>query len=974
MKKVDWKSGIWKNFLIFCVCYVATAAMADVSISVSASGRSKTSGNGHFIQNGAPWPSNLASFDSAAGDIHYYFGENNPENDLDATFSEIATEEPVNGIAIIKPGKVLLNVTSSDTRSRYIYVHLYCTVESAANLKLSTGTYEPSSEPATASLNWGSISGLPVPYEPVGGVKVKIDRTLLIWMPGGAVSLPPVAIYARADAQGASESYPFTLSSVYMRFQISAYEVGGSDPMATLQQVYRPQPVGQPEIDYSDPSFTRWLPLAFTVHSPHLAFKMNAHTNGSPWGNIDTPYSIALRRDTSWGQVGVPHYQNRIPPELAMSPTPPPRLSDGATPMLSITDADGGRLLFHPTTLQPTQEIRSELVALPTGGYELRHAGPPGALKSRGYFTYRFEALPTSATSSAPARLLNISDELGNSHQLVWKASGNPFLTVTDSSSSRRLLFYRNGASGYLTYVDAPVMTGTTPFVRTRIILDTLGRITRLAVYEGTSTVALRTQNFTYSSDYLYALASHSAQGIDQNFTYAPSGIRDDFDNEIPLLSSLVIGDVTDFSGSDSSTVPVGTTTTRRWGAASTPVASQGTPASRTDSFTDANGAVSSLLYSSHPSDPSLTQSSGNLASLAVTRPSLDPDIALIATTKVVATPDIVRPTIVSVTDPQGMVTESTYDSYGNVLTATDVLGNVWESTYSADGKRLLSTTDPTGQSATMHYGENGAPSSLLTSVEDSAGRIRGRTEYNSFGQAVASRTSATVHASGQESATLFEYHPVTGDLTRVTDALGHQIVSGVFDQTTRSIVPGSDYDPLGDRLAYTAFPDTGDPATSNFPLTTRMVYDATQTLRQVISPDGTTLTNNVTNAGVFTGFEVAKNGVSLTKKNWTRDSRGRVIQTRDGLGTVAKYRYDRNSNVTQLIDPKGNITQRVFGALNEPRATIWPDGAQSSIAYDINSRIKQITDERGNVAGLIYDGAGRLYQAMLNNGQSVVT
>jgi hypothetical protein len=439
MKKTNWQLGLWKNLLAFFVCCVATGAMADVSVSVSASGRSKTSGNGHFIQNGATWPSNLASFDSAAGDIHYYFGENNPENDSDTTFSELATEETVDGVVIVKPGKVLLQVASNDTRSRYVYVHLYCTVESAANLKTSTGTYDPAL--ATASINWGSISGSPVPYEPVGGVKVKIDRTLLIWMPGGAATLPPVSIYARAEAQGASAYYPFTLSSVYMRFQISAYEVGGPDPMATLQQVYRPQPVGQPEIDYSDPSFTRWLPLAFTVHSPHLAFKMNAHTNSAPWGNIDTPYSIALRRDTSWGQAGVPHYQNRIPPELEMSPPPPPRLSDGATPMLSITDADGGRLLFNPATLQPTQDIRSELVALPGGGYELRNAGPPGALKARGYFTYRFEALPASATSSIPARLLRISDELGNNHQLVWKASGNPFLTVTDSSSARRLLF-----------------------------------------------------------------------------------------------------------------------------------------------------------------------------------------------------------------------------------------------------------------------------------------------------------------------------------------------------------------------------------------------------------------------------------------------------------------------------------------------------------------------------------------------------
>ncbi|WP_395145885.1 hypothetical protein [Armatimonas sp.] len=168
----------------------------------------------------------------------------------------------------------------------------------------------------------------------------------------------------------------------------------------------------------SDPSYTRWVPLAFSPNLNSQPFRTQQGALPKPWGNIDCLYSIRQRQENNADNPGqIIKYWH---PEVNGSAIS----SSGAWTV--VYDANGDRLCWLFGSI-PEPGVKSELV-----GTELRHAGPPGAMRQRGNYTYKF---------SSEGNLLWFKDDHGNQQTLTWVPNGN--LYVSDSSSGRSLLFER---------------------------------------------------------------------------------------------------------------------------------------------------------------------------------------------------------------------------------------------------------------------------------------------------------------------------------------------------------------------------------------------------------------------------------------------------------------------------------------------------------------------------------------------------
>src|SRR5579884_1907540 len=667
-----------------------------------------------------------------------------------------------------------------------------------------------------------------------------------------------------------------------------------------------------------DPTFTRWLPLSFAPLITSQPFRTQSGALPAPWGNANCYYSLTLRQEPSNPNLDLEGYGVSYLPSAGAdgtynSPGAPYRVLAGPmVPAYAITDAGGERLVFD-SNMAGFDDVHSTLSAQQGGLYVLSNAGPPGALKQKGYFTYTFQQV---STNPLVARLIAIQDELGNQQTLTW-GSAVPFLTVTDSSSGRRLVFHAD-ASGYVSSVDAPALSGSTPNTHTVTTFDTTGHMTGLKVYTGDGLTLLATDTFTYGGANGDAIASASQGLSTASFSYiSDSFAADPFGLAIPRLSSATYGSSTDTSSSDDG-LSIQGTYSYTWAPFQKGYDNWGNDA-RTNTVTDPKGNKTSILLQ-------LTNSvTGAINGELITGPSYTGAAAGLTT----------------------LPWQLSLDANQNLTALTDPLNHTWQWSYSTDGKLLLSATDPTGLIWTFRYGENLNPASRLTSLLDPGGAARVQLAYNSFGQPISSTVPAGVSASGTNEVTQFSYDVTTGDLTRLTNPLGDAL--GL-----------TSYDALGDPLTVALYPDTGNPATSTTPLVTSIQYNAAQLPTQITDPSGVSLVTTFNN-GVPTLYKLVNQGVTQAQMSLSYDSRGRVYSTSDLVGTLAQFKYDKNSNVTKVLDGKGNATRLNYGPNNEPTGVVWPSNNSASRRYDAGGRVTSTTDERGVVTNFLYYADNRL-------------
>ena len=673
---------------------------------------------------------------------------------------------------------------------------------------------------------------------------------------------------------------------------------------------------GNVQANIGDPTFTRWLPLTYSPVVSSQPVRNMAGSLPAPWGNVSCLYSINLHRENNV-DVNGGFLRYLIP-----SGVPAKTISNTVTsnPGYVITDANGNRLTYDNNFVRNT-DIFSDLVGIAGGGYELRNAGPAGAIASRGRYTYRFEPLPsTDPNNFQPARLIAVIDDMGNQQSLTW-GSG---LTVTDSSSGRQRTFVA-GTGGYYTTVNAPGSPGT----KTTVTYDGSGHATQLQVFLSTGGLAVRNDLFGYSGD---TINSIQQLGLTSTFTYLTTGAPDALGSLIPRIATGVYGSSTDTTSSDTGGSVQGTysftygTQTNPYGGVDARKNTVTDPRGNiwTTSWNDVNGAIHTLTSTG----PTYTGAAGANQ------------------TSVNYSPDINHPTSIAATDALNQIWQANVDGNGNPTQFVDPLSNIVNLGWSADGKYLTSVQDPTGLSWLFGYTGN-----RVTSVTDPGNSTRLTAIYNAFGQPTSVTVPAAVAASGTAETSALTYDAITGDLTKI-------------------LSPGSDaftigtYDSLGDPVSASAYPDTGNPATSTSPLTASMNCDAAQNPIQAILPNGAavnlTWTNGVATLANSNAPSWAGGGI-LLQNSRSVDSRGRPYALSDLVGSRIQLRYDNNDNVKQIWDGRGNKTLVNYGPANEPTGITWPGGQGQSCTYDSAGRVASATDERGAVANYGYDNANRL-------------
>lgn len=86
-----------------------------------------------------------------------------------------------------------------------------------------------------------------------------------------------------------------------------------------------------------------------------------------------------------------------------------------------------------------------------------------------------------------------------------------------------------------------------------------------------------------------------------------------------------------------------------------------------------------------------------------------------------------------------------------------------------------------------------------------------------------------------------------------------------------------------------------------------------------------------------------------------------RISTRSDPLGHSASLQYDSNSNLTQAIDRKGQVTTIHYDGLGRPTGEQFNDGSTVAKAYDAGNRLTAITDSLSGTISRTYDGLNDL-------------
>ena len=584
-----------------------------------------------------------------------------------------------------------------------------------------------------------------------------------------------------------------------------------------------------------------------------------------------------------------------------------------------------------------------------------------------------------------------------------WTDSYNLFLTIDSSGNvsvhqqnGSVVIFSPNGSGGYTapTRVLASLVKnsdGSYTFTPNATLIaykfsaggqlltetDRNGYVTTLA-YSGSNLTTVtdpagRKLTFTYSGANISSVTDPGSRVV--SFTYDSSGNLATATNPAAGKWSFTY---------DSShrlltmTDPRGGVTTNTYDSTGR-VTQQVDPLGRKTTWSYSGDNTSATGGTTTQTDPNGNQSTYNFQLLdlvSVTRAANAPSLA--ATTTYAYDPTTLA--IISVTDPDGHVTNYSYDNRGNRLTATDPLGHKRTFTYNSFNE-VVTDTDPAGttttytydihgnltgisrplvgasqtQQSTFTYGDSTHPGDVTSGADpdgkvstftyDAAGDMTKKVDpagnattytYNSVGQrtTMVSPNGNVTGGNPASNTTSFTYDPL-GDLTQTTDPLGH---------TTKA-----------------AYDANQNPATLTDPdnHTTTYTYDADSELTKTTRADGTSLS-----------YTYDANGNQLTQTDEkanvttnTYDQLNRLASTTDPLGHKTTYTYDAAGNRLTVVNPAGQTTTSGYNAANQLTAITYSDGKTpnvTNIGYDLDGERTAMTDGTGT-SNWTYDSLNRL-------------
>lgn len=511
--------------------------------------------------------------------------------------------------------------------------------------------------------------------------------------------------------------------------------------------------------------------------------------------------------------------------------------------------------------------------------------------------------------------------------QLLKEVDRNGYVTTLGYNGARQLTSVTDPAARALTFA-----YGTNGLVSS--VTDPLGRAVKFT-YSASKDLTKATDargdawSFTYSSQHLL-LSMTDPRGGKTASTYDGAG--------------RVV------SQSD----PLGRTTTYAYSGA----AGSGTG---TATLTDPRGEVSRYQYSGNE----LTSVTDAVGTSGQGTWSYSYDPAVLGRTSV-TNPDGHITTsaydsagnLLTTTDPLGDTTTYTYDSLNEVLTTTDPLGGITRDSYGANGN-LLSVTGPLGDKTTYAYGVTARPGDV-TSVTNPDGHVTTYT-YDAYGDVA----SASISSSASVSDTTDYAYDKDGERTCAAspDAVAAGVKCPAAGTTTTAYDADGEVtsvtDPDGHVTKYSYDAD-GDRASVTSPAgqVTSYAFDADGEQVKVTQPGGSSQVTSYDGDG-----DVARQANAAgDATTYAYDALGLVTSATDALGHVTKYGYDPAGNRVTLTDAEGQVTTYAYDADGRLAGITYSDGTTPAVsyAYDADGRRTSMTDGTGTTA-YVYDADSRL-------------
>jgi RHS repeat-associated protein len=285
------------------------------------------------------------------------------------------------------------------------------------------------------------------------------------------------------------------------------------------------------------------------------------------------------------------------------------------------------------------------------------------------------------------------------------------------------------------------------------------------------------------------------------------------------------------------------------------------------------------------------------------------------------------------ITDENSGITRRTFNPQGRVLTETDPRNNVTTLTYKPNGFDLESVTDALGRQVLQLAYANGTRNiqTITQYVSDTESRINQFT-YNSVGQI------ETITTPKNELFTL-EYYPINDPIApRRFKALHRGSITG-------AVLASVTYDAKGRQLTTT---DANN-------VTLNYAYDNLDRLTTITYPDNT---SEQTNWGCCRILSTRDRLGRVTQFQYDRTNR--LITQRDALGRFTQFRYDPQGNLIKLTDGAGNATRWEYDLRNRMTRKIYADGSQFIQEY-LGRYLRKTRDARGVEFTYTHDADGNL-------------
>lgn len=276
-----------------------------------------------------------------------------------------------------------------------------------------------------------------------------------------------------------------------------------------------------------------------------------------------------------------------------------------------------------------------------------------------------------------------------------------------------------------------------------------------------------------------------------------------------------------------------------------------------------------------------------------------------------------------------GLIERYESTGLGRLVSVTDPAGNTVSYTYNANGT-LQHMVDANGETTWFDYSGSNL-TQVRTAITDGAVVTRVRYAYDTANRL----SSVTVDLSPEDNS-------VADGKTYVT--------TYTYDGTSKRVASVTQSD--GTQLSFTYVQAGGAykvaTVTDALGAVTRFSYDTTQNATTVTDPLGAQSTYLYDSQGQLLQMRqgvTAGNPSGLSQISYRYDAAGNVTGVTDGEGREVVYEYDANGNLLKETDSAGNLHTRTYNAANQLLTeTVYADAAVSRGAFSQQASLPEIT------------------------------